>query len=361
LSPIVRVTRYGIAGALPIGKADLLAVPSISYRDAVAAPFIEGGYRISPSDKGRYQQRSLHLARGLRFLASCFTQKESSQLLDIFFEHHLGKSPPDLYRRAVTYEDLRERLFGILRGRRKRLSTNLVENAESWLLRWTDALLERGLLLGGYVLTCSHCANRTWYRLDDIKQEHDCERCAGSTHIPANAIRSFRLNEAFYQLRLNNGEVVTLLLAVLRRDARHSLLYLPEVALAHDEAKDGEADVAALVDGELVLGEAKSNDQIANKEMKWYQYVARRTRAKGLVFATTARSQSLCKGLECGKCAEEHGAYHRDYAWKEATRERIEKLREQSAAESGPAIESHCFQSLIAGEEAWRTELADVG
>ncbi len=45
---------------------------------------------------------------------------------------------------------------------------------------------------------------------------------------------SFRLNEAFFQMRTHHGEVVTLCLAVLREKARQSLLYLPEVTLSSD-------------------------------------------------------------------------------------------------------------------------------
>jgi hypothetical protein len=342
-----RVTVSGVAGVQPIERASLLSIPNITYKQAVAAPFVEAGYSVSASDKGRYQQRSLQLARGLRYLAACFKQRESSLLLDLFFEHHLGQSAADSYRRAVTFEDLRARLIDLLHERRKRLSRPLLEKAEAWLLEWTDTLLERGLLIGGYVLACSHCAHRAWYRLDDLSQIHSCERCAASSHIPANAIRSFRLNEAFYQLRLNNGEVVTLLLAALRESARLSLLYLPEAALSHPEAKDGEADVLALIDGKLVLAEAKSNNEISSKEAKWYQYVARRTRAKSLIFATTDRTKPLCSNLECSRCRDENGPHHRDYVWNDASRARIQKVREEFQGQGGTQVETFCYAILV--------------
>lgn len=356
-----RVTRTGLAGIQAIDKSELLEIPRISYRDAVSAPFIEAGYYLSPSDKGRYQQRSLQLARGLRYLSACFKRPESARLLDLFFEHHLGHDRNDLYRRAITYEDLHNRLMDLLRERRRRLPRKLVERAEAWLLGWTNGLLERGLMIGGYVLSCSHCAHRAWYRLDDLTQAHTCERCAAETHLPANATRSFHLNEAFYQLRLNNGEVVTLLLAALREIADHSLLYLPEISLSHEEAKDGEADVAALVDGDLVIAEAKSNNSISKKEAAWYQYVAERTRARRLVFATTDRSNPLCANLECMRCKAENGPHFRDYAWSEGSRQHIGALREKSVGEANVDVHTLCFQSLVHGPGEDDYELENLG
>lgn len=355
-SGVVRVTRGGIAGIRRIASTGLAAVPRISYRSAVAAPFQEAGYEITASDKGRYQQRSLRLARGLRFLSLCFRRQESSRLLDLFFESHLPTPTNASYRRAVTYEDLRHRLHDTLRQRRKRLRRSLIDQADAWLDDWTDELLDRGLLIAGYVLTCPECAHRSWYRLDEIAQHYDCERCAARTHVPASAIRSFRLNEAFYQLRLNNGEVVTLALAALRRQARQSLLYLPEVYLKHDSAKDGEADIAALIDGDLVIAEAKSNNTIEKKEIAWYLHVAQVTKARRLIFASTSRSQPLCSQLKCEACRKEHGPFHRDRAWTDATRERVEQARE-AGEDAGVLVETLCYDSLISRHASANDEL----
>jgi hypothetical protein len=353
----IRVTQRGIAQEHNISRATLVTIPAISYEQAVAAPLHQAGYELEPSDKGRFQQRSLELARGLRFLAWCLRQRESARLLDLFFEHHLGTSPRADYRRAVTLNDLRNRLHDDLRAKRPRLRRPLLDRAEEWLVGWTDALLERGLLISGYVLACQRCAYRGWYRADDIGQQFTCERCAATSHLSAAAVRSFRLNEAFWQLRRNNGQVVTLLLAALRDQARWSLLYLPELGLSSPNTAAGEADVVALLDGALILAEAKSNNTLSKAEIGWYRTVAARVHAHRLVFATTDNSNRLCQKLECESCEQQGGAYHRDYAWDNASRARIQETRDKLLARN-IEVETVCYQTLIDAHADAKEELA---
>jgi hypothetical protein len=78
---------------------------------------------------------------------------------------------------------------------------------------------------------------------------------------------SFSLNEAFYQFILNHGEIVTLSLAHLREAAEDSFLYLPETSL-DDGTRTREIDAAALLDGRLVLVEAKSNARLTVAESR---------------------------------------------------------------------------------------------
>jgi hypothetical protein len=352
----IRITTGGVAEARSIARPTLVVLPSVSYRDAVAAPFTDAGFNVATSDKGRFQQRSLELARGLRFLAWCLRQRDSSRLLDLFFEHHLSAAPAADYRRAVTLADLEARLHAGLRQSRTRLRAPLRAQAHTWLMAWTRALLERGLLVAGYVLACTECAYRAWYRADDVGQRFICERCTATSPIVADAVRSFRLNEAFWQLRHHNGEVVTLLLANLRDGARRSLLYLPEVQLTAAGMRDGEADVAALVDGDLLLAEAKSNNELSNAEVGWYRTVAARTRARRLIFATTARTKPLCAALDCEACASSHGEHHRDYAWSDASRARVDSTRERLAGR-GVSVTTACYRTLVADHDDASAEL----
>jgi hypothetical protein len=283
-----RITRSGIAEVLDITSPQLVQLPLPSYRDAVAAPFVNVGFAVTPSDKGRYQQRTLGLARGLLFLTWVLRQPESAQLLELFFSYHLasGNPPPD-YRRAVEYPELRKKLHEQLRTRRKRLRTTLVERAETWLRAWGDSLLERGLLVAGYVLACQECSERAWYSTEHVGQTFRCVRCHHQASVISTARLSFRLNEAFYQFVLHHGDVVTLTLAILRSEAEESFLYLPETTL-DDGTRSREIDAAALVDGRLVLVEAKSSDGLTQAEVAWYRYLAIKTRAAALLFATKA-------------------------------------------------------------------------
>jgi hypothetical protein len=284
-----RITRNGIADVVDLPVAQLVQIPVVSYRDAVSASFWDAGYQVSSSDKGRYQQRTLALARGLMFLAWLLRQRESSQLLDLFFTYHLSGKPPPEYRRAVTYEELRAALQGLLRSSRSRLRRPLIETADRWLDAWCGHLLERGVLVAGYIVACQECAARAWYPAEAVGQRVVCARCTHNATLPGRARRSFRLNEAFYQFRLHNGEVVTLALAHLRKQASESFLYLAESVL-DDGVRPREIDAAALVDGRLAIVEAKSTRKVSTAELSFYRHLAQAARAWKLVFATTATS-----------------------------------------------------------------------
>jgi hypothetical protein len=284
-------------------------LPVVSYRDAVSAPFVQAGYAVSPSDKGRYQQRALELARGLLYLAWLLRQPESNRLLELFFTYHLTGNPPPEYRRAVPYSELRAVLLDCLRERRARLRAALTARADEWLEAWSDGLLDRGLLIAGYVLACSRCAQRTWYEAGLVANHFRCRRCAHESIVPSRAVRSFQLNEAFYQFKHHHGQVVTLVLARLRGEAKESFLYLPETSL-DDGTRAREIDAAALVDGKLVIVEAKSNSTLSQQDVARYKYLATKTHAWRLAFATS------------------------ELAWNPATAARIDSARDE-LAESG--------------------------
>ncbi len=350
-----RITLNGFAEVRPIAEPALAVLPVIKYEAAVAAPLEEAGYSVRRSDKGLYQQRSLALAGGLRFLAWALRQPESASLLTLFHQYHLSGTPPSGYRRAITYDDFRERLFAHLRKSRKRLRPQLRDQAEEWLSWWINELLEKQLLIAGYVLPCPTCALREFYRAEMVGQSFECQRCGDKAAARSPLSRSFRLNEAFYQLQTHDGEVVTLLLASLRQASKESFLYLPEAELTR-QGQTKEADAIALVDGDLVLAEAKSNNSLSTKEIKWYRYAAQRTKARRLVFATANRDQPLCSSLDCDSCAEA-GAHHRDHAWNDGARAEVADARKRLVAH-GITVETHCYRSLVVKQGDTDSELS---
>lgn len=351
----VRVTRGGFAEVRPIAQPALAVLPEITYSEAVSAPLEYGGYGVEPSDKGLYQQRSLQLAHGLRFLAWTVRQPASANLLTLFDEYHGAGRPSPGYRRAVTYADLESRLVSYLRRTRQSIRRTLREEAAAWLVTWINSLLERELLIGGYILACRSCALRDFYRAEQVGQDFECPRCGARAPVPAPLVRSFRLNEAFFQMRDHDGQVVTLLLAHLRDEARESFLYLPEAQLSgHGHTR--EADAVALVDGSLTLAEAKSNNSLSRAEVDWYRFAAGRTRARKLLLATTDRSRPMCRTLDCARCARQ-GKHHRDYAWDDGARARVTDTRSRLAA-LGVEVETACFNSLVSRHADWNEELA---
>jgi hypothetical protein len=342
--PPTRITRRGVAQLTAFSKLSLIALPHISYRQAVDAAFTEYGFDLTPSDKGLYQQRSLELAKGLRYLAWLLRQPESRRLLDTFFEYHLSGKPPPRYRRAVRYDELERRLLDRVRDVRGSLGPPWRKRAQTWLSNWVDGLIARDLLLGGHVLRCPVCADRSFYRLESLGQGFECKRCMANAPMPGDTARCFQLNEALYQLIEHDGEVATLTLSVLRESAELSFLYLPEVISTCDEVVR-ELDIAALVDGQLVIGEVKSNSRLTKKEITSSRFVAKRARARRLLFATMTRYQGHCKSGDCGKCIELHGENHADMAWGPEVRTEIQRTREILETE-GCSVESLCWHSL---------------
>jgi hypothetical protein len=355
--PATRITRRGLAQLTSFSKLTLVAIPHISYREAVNAAFSEHDFRLTPSDKGLYQQRSLELAEGLRYLAWLLRQPESRLLIDVFFRYHIeGKKPPPRYRRAVRYDELEELLLDRIREIKGTLRGRWKQRAEDWLCYWVDGLLARGLLLGGHVLRCPVCADRSFYRLESLGQSFECRRCMAASSMPGNTPRSFQLNEAVYQLIEHDGEVATLTLSVLRSSADLSFLYLPEV-ISQREAVTRELDIAALVDGELVIGEVKSTAHLTRREIKNSRFVAKNSRARKMLFATTAKQQKHCSVGDCAACIAKYGDHHADRAWGPDVRAEIERTRRILEAD-GASVESLCWHSLQAGYEQQHEPLA---
>jgi hypothetical protein len=345
--PPTRITRRGIAQLTSFSKLSLIAIPHISYRQAVTAAFAEHEFELTPSDKGLYQQRSLELAKGLRYLAWLLRQPESRLLLDMFFKYHLGGKPPPRYRRAVRYDELEECLVDRVRSVRGSLRGAWRSRIEAWLEEWVNRLLSRDLLLGGHVLRCPVCADRSFYRLESLGQSFECKRCMATSPMPGNTPRSFQLNEALYQLMEHDGEVATLTLSVLRDSADLSFLYLPEVVSTREDITR-ELDIAALVDGELVIGEVKSNSSLSQKEIKNSRFVAKNAHARRMLFATMTKHQGHCRAGDCDQCIATHGEHHADMAWGPQIRQEIQKTREILAADGG-RVDSFCWHSLHAG------------
>jgi len=341
-----RVTLDGIAEISDLAAPQLVQVPWIFYHEAVAAPFNDAGFLVTPSDKGVYQQRVLQLAGGLRFLAWVLRHPQSAALLDLFFEYPREGKAPAGYRRAVRYDELQDELFEIVRGDRKRLRQGRRQQALAWLGAWTDELLERNVLIAGYLLDCAECRGRFWYRSDRVDQQFECSRCGAENVIPARAGRSFKLNEAFYMLRAQGGQVVTLTLATLRNEAVNSYLYLAETEIS-DGKSSREVDIAALLDGTLVLAEAKSSTSLLKKEVAKYAYLARRCGARRVIFATTCSGSPECEAGDRNACIQRLGIHHADHAWNHGARDAISRARADLATR-GISVESLCWADLVA-------------
>ena len=353
----LRVTGHGIASQKSLAQASLQSVPMIGFRDAVAAPLQAAGFSVELSDKGRFQTKALEQAQGLRFLAWALCETESRHLLELFDQHHLpGMKLKPSARRSVTYADLRDRLFALLKTD-QRLTAARRAQAEAWLRRWADQLLDRGMLVGGFHLKCEECLFGEFYGAERTDARFRCDRCTAVGVVPADAEWRLRLGELFDTLRRQHGDVVTLVLAWLREQAAESLLYLPEVNLLRAGDLFSEADFAALVDGRLAIGEAKSTRSMSQKEISKLARAARLAGASRLIFATLSHDPA-CGTPLCAGCAED-GEPHPDHAWDVGTRHRIRAVRTQLLPHGIDTI-SLCRADLLVAPAARLGELADA-
>jgi hypothetical protein len=82
----------------------------------------------------------------------------------------------------------------------------------------------------------------------------------------------------------------------MRKKSEDSFLFTGDLELVKsgstNQKPEFELDVVAIVDGAIVLGEAKKTDKLENNEIKKYRHLAKKTGAKKLVFATFAEMWS---------------------------------------------------------------------
>lgn len=138
----------------------------------------------------------------------------------------------------------------------------LTQVSEEELHETTNDLVAMNVLRLGVSVRCSFCRIPTWYHVDDLKQNVTCSGCGHSDSIGANRDWAYALNNLAAMCVAQNQLAVMQALAELSYRAHHSFFYSPSLNLFKE--RDGpcwhEIDVAALVDGEFVVGEVKDCD-----------------------------------------------------------------------------------------------------
>lgn len=134
-----------------------------------------------------------------------------------------------------------------------------------------NRLLHMRVLQRGLVVPCSECERRAFYRIDLLSESNPCPRC-GAPALVSAAWRSERgepewfydLHGAVRELLEQNGDVPFLVGKALAVGSR-AFEDISELEFRRLDEKPDEIDVAALVDGRLVIGEAKSIATLGNR------------------------------------------------------------------------------------------------
>jgi hypothetical protein len=124
-------------------------------------------------------------------------------------------------------------------------------------------LLHINVLHRGLVVPCSECERRAFYRIQLLGESNTCPRCGAPAYVTA-AWRSdqeepewfYDLHGAVRELLEQNGDVPFLVGRALAASAR-SFEDIAELDFRRPDEDPDEIDIAALMDGRLIIGEGK--------------------------------------------------------------------------------------------------------
>jgi hypothetical protein len=218
----------------------------------VFAALLGDAGRLRESDKGRYSRRMIELWGSFGSLAADLQARPTRHLLGSWAS---DKVTGDLGRIHQGRKYLR--LQDVMR-----ITGLHIEQARDLL----DSYLTRGIITRGLVLKCALCAGTAFYRLEDLGPGFSCQRCRQANQITIRAWSGPREPQWFYALDevvvqglRANAQVPMLALAQLKAQSR-SFLYMPEAVVIMPGRPDLEVDLWAIINGQIVIGEAKKSD-----------------------------------------------------------------------------------------------------
>ncbi len=258
------------------------------------------------SDKGFFAQHTISKFGGLDDLAGFFSDAFARELIFKFLDENPKGSVTDGW---------------LLNDQRRYLTLASV----SQILRFNptsqktlDLLITKGVMYRGCIFKCGACRNADWFGLDEFSQTFKCKRCGTTQHVTKENYWyaehepgwCYKLDEIIYQFLRHNGYVGVLALACLKGRTVNSFLFTSDLELIKEDSTDRkpelEVDILAVLDGDLVLGEAKKDNRLGEtaaaekRNIQKYCRLAKELVAKKLVFATfsDAWSDETMKNLE---------------------------------------------------------------
>jgi len=285
--------------------------PHYPYGDLRSAAATSAGYKFaSISDKGRYLQGVLGMLGGLSaveyVLGSHFWRTQLMSMASPALDQG-AEVIKQLQRRLkakdgkLTIDDesgwrnLSDRVIQIVKGlKTPREKTRYEKLLKSWaveleaaiaadiqlqprrdeILAEAPAELKRSLsglvashvFYRGHEWSCRHCSHRNWMDVEALSDVLSCDVCQSDHQLPVDVALDFRLNE-FLSACLREHDTLTVAWALchLRSEARHCFIFSPQIALYRDYPEnqgykaDRELDILCIVDGRLVVGEAKQS------------------------------------------------------------------------------------------------------
>lgn len=145
------------------------------------------------------------------------------------------------------------------------------ENLGLGLQQMLRTLCELGVFLQGFKLKCPRCSSIFWYHLKEVGSKVSCKGCLEDFNMPIESSFSYKLNDLIKNnifqsktQRDGNLTVIRTLISLSSRCSHYSFEYSPQLNLYddhHSKKPANEIDVVALVDGKLIIGEAKHDSK----------------------------------------------------------------------------------------------------
>ncbi len=253
-------------------------------------------FRFAASDKGHYARWLMNRLEGLGEVHELLTDKRGGALMQEFLKHHAGQEMRSTYRRSMTFGEMRD-VFRRLRAVRT-LPRRSVPKDEIWLTNWLEWLVHSRVLQLGIRVKCAECLWGSLIPLGQFGETFTCPRCATADITPATPTFAYRLAEAAHQFLGHRSDVTALALATLQGRSRATFTgdFDHEVELPSGELR--EADIFAVMDGEIAIGESKTNGRFDAGDFKLLRQLAGKVRPRFVVLAIDRECDGGC-GTRC--------------------------------------------------------------
>lgn len=136
-----------------------------------------------------------------------------------------------------------------------------------------DRLARRRIIRRGLVLRCGRCNWLTWYPLEALSQDFQCQRCTHVNMIEQQLWRDpfdepawfYDLDHAVREALRLNGRIPILAASSLARQNRDAFSFTPDFEMIRHGADKPtvEIDLGAIGNGKVILCEAKSSSTLA--------------------------------------------------------------------------------------------------
>lgn len=218
--------------------------------------FNEAGFTdIRLSDKGGFTQQTINKFGSLDEIGDFLKEKRGRNLLSTFREKKRSKNDTG---EVVCPND------------RAYLDIQKIQNlygSNEQTLELIDTFIRKGILYRGTILYCSYCRGADWYNIGELDQAFICHRCSQRQIIQQLHWKEgkeltwfYKLDEVIYQGIANNMDLPLLTMAYLKKKAKSSFLYVPELEFRRRENQSKpelEVDICCIQDGRIILGECK--------------------------------------------------------------------------------------------------------